>query len=107
MCIRDRKKYGIKVETFDVPAMRKLGMNALLGVGQGSAHDSRMVVMRWNGGKPKDAPLAVVGMMQALAKRKARVNVVGLIGIVENMPDGNAQRPNDIVRTMSGQTIEV
>jgi leucyl aminopeptidase len=50
---------------------------------------------------------AVFGLMHALAKRKARVNAVGLVGLVENMPDGNAQRPNDIVRTMSGQTIEI
>ena len=138
------KKLGVKVDVFDVPAMRKLGMNALLGVGQGSAHDSRMAVMRWNGAH-KDAagkagPLAfigkgvcfdsgglslktgagmmgmkgdmggaaaVVGLIHALAKRKARVNAVGLIGLVENMPDGKAQRPNDIVKTMSGQTIEI
>ncbi|HEY4263866.1 MAG TPA: leucyl aminopeptidase [Micropepsaceae bacterium] len=139
------KKLGVKVEVLDVAAMKKLGMNALLGVGQGSAHDSRMVVMQWNGahksGAGKDkAPLAfigkgvcfdsgglslktaggmmgmkgdmggaaaVVGLMHALAKRKAHVNAVGLIGLVENMPDGKAQRPNDIVKTMSGQTIEI
>jgi leucyl aminopeptidase len=138
------KKLGVKVEVFDVPAMKKLGMNALLGVGQGSTHDSRMVVMEWNGAKKGkkegDGPLAfigkglcfdsgglslktgagmmgmkgdmagaaaVVGVMHALAKRKARVHAVGLIGLVENMPDGNAQRPNDIVKTMSGQTIEI
>jgi leucyl aminopeptidase len=139
------KKLGVKVEVLGVPAMKKLGMNALLGVGQGSAHDSRMVVMQWNGARKtaaaKDkAPLAfigkgvcfdsgglslkpansmmgmkgdmggaaaVVGLMHALAKRKAPVNAVGLIGLVENMPDGKAQRPNDIVKTMSGQTIEI
>src|SRR5207342_2838036 len=50
---------------------------------------------------------AVVGAMRALAGRKARANVVGVVGLVENMPDGNAQRPGDIVSTMSGQTIEV
>ncbi|MCR4269197.1 leucyl aminopeptidase [Nitratireductor sp. ZSWI3] len=50
---------------------------------------------------------AVVGVMHALAARKAKVNAVGLIGLVENMPDGNAQRPGDIVTSMSGQTIEV
>ena len=50
---------------------------------------------------------AVVGLMHALAKRKAAVDVVGVIGLVENMPDGNAMRPNDIVKTMSGQTVEV
>ena len=49
----------------------------------------------------------VVGLMHALAARKARVNAVGLIGCVENMPDGNAQRPGDIVTSASGQTIEV
>ncbi len=115
-------------------------MGALLGVGQGSAHDSKLVVMRWNGGKRGADPVAfigkgvcfdtggisikpaagmedmkgdmagaacVVGLMHALAARKAKVNAVGAIGLVENMPDGKAQRPGDIVKTMSGQTIEI
>ncbi|MDP2298819.1 MAG: leucyl aminopeptidase [Pseudolabrys sp.] len=134
------KSVGVKVEVLDVKAMTKLGMGALLGVGQGSRRDSRTVVMRWDGGKKGDAPVAfigkgvcfdtggisikpgagmedmkgdmagaacVVGLMQALAARKAKVNAVGVIGIVENMPDGNAQRPGDIVTSMSGQTIEI
>jgi leucyl aminopeptidase len=134
------KKLGVVVETFDVAAMKKLGMNALLGVGQGSAHDSRLVIMQWNGGKRGSEPVAfigkgvcfdsggisikpagsmedmkgdmagaacVVGLIQALAARKARINAVGAIGLVENMPDGKAQRPGDIVTTMSGQTIEI
>jgi leucyl aminopeptidase len=134
------KKAGVKVEVLDERAMAKLGMRALLGVGQGSEHDSRMVVMHWNGGKKGEAPVAfigkgvcfdtggisikpaggmedmkgdmggaacVVGLMQTLAARKAKVNAVGLIGIVENMPDGKAQRPGDIVTSMSGQTIEI
>ena len=134
------RKLGVQVEVFDVPKLKKLGMNALLGVGQGSAHDSRVVVMRWNGGRKADAPVAfigkgvcfdtggisikpsasmedmkgdmagaacVTGLMHALAARKARVNAVGLIGLVENMPDGRAQRPGDIVKSMSGQTIEI
>jgi leucyl aminopeptidase len=134
------KKQGVAVELLDVKAMRKLGMNALLGVGQGSVRDSRLVVMRWNGGKPGTPPVAfvgkgvcfdtggisikpagsmedmkgdmagaacVVGLMHALAARKARANVVGAIGLVENMPDGKAQRPGDIVTSMSGQTIEI
>jgi leucyl aminopeptidase len=50
---------------------------------------------------------AVTGLMHALAARKAKANVIGVIGLVENMPDGNAQRPGDIVASMSGQTIEV
>ena len=134
------KKVGVAVEVLDVKAMTKLGMGALLGVGQGSRRDSRVVVMRWNGGKKGDAPVAfigkgvcfdtggisikpaagmedmkgdmagaacVVGLMQALGARKAKVNAVGVIGCVENMPDGNAQRPGDIVTSMSGQTIEI
>jgi leucyl aminopeptidase len=133
-------KLGVNVEVLDVAAMRKLGMGALLGVGQGSAHESKVVVMRWNGGKRGTDPIAfigkgvcfdtggisikpaqgmedmkgdmagaacVVGLMHALAARKAKVNAVGAIGLVENMPDGKAQRPGDIVKTMSGQTIEI
>ena len=134
------KKVGVDVEILDEKALTKLKMNALLGVGQGSVRESRVVVMRWNGGKKGDKPLAfigkgvcfdtggisikpaagmedmkgdmagaacVVGLMHALAARKAKVNVVGAIGVVENMPDGNAQRPGDIVTSMSGQTIEI
>jgi leucyl aminopeptidase len=134
------KKHRVSVEILDVRAMQKLGMFALLGVGQGSSRDSRLVVMRWNGGKKGEAPVAfvgkgvcfdtggisikpaggmedmkgdmagaacVVGLMHALARRKAKVNAVGVIGVVENMPDGNAQRPGDIVKSMSGQTIEI
>ncbi|MFX4396868.1 leucyl aminopeptidase, partial [Acinetobacter baumannii] len=50
---------------------------------------------------------AVVGLMHALAARTAQVNAVGLIGVGENMPDGNAYRPGDILTSMSGQTIEI
>jgi leucyl aminopeptidase len=134
------RKLGVGVDILDVKAMRKLGMGALLGVGQGSRQDSRIVVMRWNGGKKGTPPIAfigkgvcfdtggisikpaagmedmkgdmagaacVVGLMHALAARKAQVNAIGAIGLVENMPDGNAQRPGDIVTSMSGQTIEI
>ncbi|WP_105402925.1 leucyl aminopeptidase [Neorhizobium sp. T7_12] len=50
---------------------------------------------------------AVIGLMHTLGARKAKVNAIGILGLVENMPDGNAQRPGDIVTTMSGQTIEI
>ncbi|MCF6370586.1 leucyl aminopeptidase [Rhizobium halophilum] len=50
---------------------------------------------------------AVIGLMHVLAARKAKVNAIGVLGLVENMPDGNAQRPGDIVTSMSGQTIEI
>ncbi|WP_145103180.1 leucyl aminopeptidase [Cereibacter sediminicola] len=131
---------GLEVEILEEEDMEKLGMRALLGVGQGSEHPSKLVVMQWKGGPEDQVPLALVGkgvvfdtggisikpaagmedmtmdmggaavvagVMRTLAMRKARANVVGLVGIVENMPDGNAQRPGDVVRSMKGDTIEV
>jgi leucyl aminopeptidase len=134
-------KFGVRVEVLGLKALQKLGMNALLAVGQGSEKPSHVVVMQWRGAGPKGgAPIAlvgkgvtfdtggislkpaagmedmkgdmggaacVVGLMQALAERKAKVNAVGIIGLVENMPSGRAQRPGDVVTAMSGQTIEV
>ncbi len=133
--------FGVKVEVLDEKQMAKLGMNALLGVGQGSARESQLVVMQWHGASDRKAqPIAfigkgvtfdtggisikpaagmeemkwdmggsgvVIGLMQALAARKAKVNAIGVVGLVENMPSGTAQRPGDIVKSMSGQTIEV
>jgi len=131
---------GVKVEVLGEARMRRLGMGALLGVGQGSRRESQLVVMRWNGGRRSDKPVAfvgkgvtfdtggislkpgagmeqmkwdmggagtVAGLMKAVAGRKAKANVIGIVGLVENMPDGNAQRPGDVVTSMSGQTIEV
>jgi leucyl aminopeptidase len=134
-------KLGVKVDVLGEAQMKKLGFGALLGVGQGSAHESQLVVMQWNGARgKKDAPVAfvgkgvcfdsgglslkpaasmmgmkgdmggaaaVTGAMHALAARKAKVNAVGVIGLVENMPSGTAQRPDDVVKSLSGQTIEV
>ena len=139
---RQLTRYGVRVEVLDERRMKRLGMGALLGVGQGSARPSRLVVMQWRGGgrgkgaepvafigkgvtfdtggisiKPSDGMWdmkwdmggagVVIGLMRALAGRKAKVNAVGVIGLVENMPSGTAQRPGDIVTSMSGQTIEV
>jgi len=132
---------GVKIEVLGVKEMTKLGMGALLGVGQGSLRESKLLVMHWNGGRDKNSkPLAVVGkgvcfdsggislkpgagmwdmkwdmagagavtgLMRALARRKSTAHVIGLCGLVENMPDAGAQRPGDIVTSMSGQTIEV
>jgi leucyl aminopeptidase len=62
-----------------------------------------MEAMKWDMGGAG----AVAGAMKAIALRKAKTNVVGICGLVENMPGGNAQRPGDVVTTMSGQTVEV
>lgn len=59
--------------------------------------------MKWDMG----GAAAVAGLMHVLAGRKAKVNAIGILGLVENMPDGNAQRPGDVVTSMSGQTIEI
>jgi leucyl aminopeptidase len=88
------------------------GDPALALVGKGVTFDTGgislkpgagMEDMKWDMGGAG----AVVGAMKALAGRKARANVVGVVGLVENMPDGNAQRPGDVVTSMSGQTIEI
>ncbi|MBL6785627.1 MAG: leucyl aminopeptidase [Rickettsiales bacterium] len=131
---------GLKVEVIGAKEMKKLGMNSLLAVGQGSAQESKLVIMQYYGAEDKESsPLAfvgkgvcfdtggislkpslnmddmkgdmggsaaVVGLMRTLAKREAKVNAIGIVGLVENMPGGNAQRPGDIVKSMSGQTIE-
>ena len=131
---------GAKLTVLDEDDMEKLGMGALLGVGQGSRRASRMLAIRWDGGKTGEKPTAFVGKgvtfdtggislkpppgmedmkwdmggagavaggMLSLVMRKAKANVVAVMGLVENMPDGNAQRPGDVVTTMSGQTVEV
>ena len=138
---RTLSELGVDVKVLGVKEMTKLGMGALLGVGQGSSRESQLVTMQWNGaGNAKEKSIAfvgkgvtfdtggisikpaagmedmkwdmagsaaVIGTMRALAARKAKVNAVGVVGLVENMPSGTAQRPGDIVTSMSGQTIEV
>jgi len=138
--IRKLRSLGLKVTVFDKIKMKKLGMNALLGVGQGSIRGSYLAAIEWKGSNKKQQPLAfvgkgvcfdtggislkpakfmedmtydmagsavVVGLMKTLALRKAKINAVGVVGLVENMPDGNAQRPGDIVKSYSGKTIEI
>jgi leucyl aminopeptidase len=134
------QELGLDVEILEEEDLTKLGMGALLGVGQGSESPSKVVVMQWHGGKKGEAPFALIGkgvvfdtggisikpaagmedmtmdmggagvvagVMRTLALRKAKANVVGLVGLVENMPDGRAQRPGDVVKSMKGDTIEV
>jgi len=138
--INSLKRYGLRINIYDKKKLAKLGMNALLGVGQGSIRGSYLVTMEWNGTKKNSTPLAfvgkgvcfdtggislkpakfmedmtydmagsatVVGLMKNLAIRKAKINAVGVVGLVENMPGGNAQRPGDIVKSYSGKTIEI
>ena len=138
--LKSLTKDGLKVTVYDEKKLKKLGMNTLLGVGQGSIRGSYLVTMEWKGLKNNSKPLAfvgkgvcfdtggislkpakfmedmtydmagsavVVGLMKTLALRKAKVNAVGVVGLVENMPGGNAQRPGDIVKSYSGKTVEI
>lgn len=134
-------RLGVKVTVLGEAQMQRLGMGALLGVGQGSERESQLLVLEWKGSRKKTAApvafvgkgvcfdsgglslkpgtgmmgmkgdmggaAAVIGAIKTLATRKAKVNAVGVIGLVENMPDGKAQRPDDVVKSLSGQTIEV
>jgi len=134
------KKNGLKINIYNEKKLKKLGLNALLGVGMGSARGSYLVTIEWNGAKKDSKPVAfvgkgvtfdtggyslkparfmedmtydmagsaaVVGLMKSLALRKAKINAVGVVGLVENMVSGDAQRPGDIVKSYSGKTIEV
>jgi leucyl aminopeptidase len=90
----------------------KRGADPIAFIGKGVCFDSGGISIKPAAGmedmKGDMAGAAcVVGLMHALAVRKAKVNAVGVIGLVENMPDGKAQRPGDIVTSMSGQTIEI
>lgn len=129
---------GVKIEVLDEPAMRRMNMGSIVGVGQGSRRPSRIMLVEYSGGS--GAPLAMVGKgitfdsggislkpgagmwemksdmsgaasvmgaVLSLAKSKARANVIAVAALAENMPGGNAQRPGDVVRTMSGKTIEI
>ncbi|WP_298747469.1 leucyl aminopeptidase [uncultured Brevundimonas sp.] len=138
--VKGLEKLGLEVEILGEKELEKLGFRTLLAVGQGSVRESQVAILKWNGGRKGDQPIAfvgkgvcfdtggisikpadgmeemkwdmggaaaVAGLMHALAGRKARVNAVGVLGLVENMPDGAAQRPGDVVMSLSGQSVEV
>jgi leucyl aminopeptidase len=120
--------------------MKKLKMNALLSVAAGSDTPPRLIVINYQGGKPKAKPVvlvgkavtfdsggislkpgrgmdemkfdmcggaSVLGVMTALQETQLPINVVGIIPATENMPNGRATKPGDVVTSMSGQTIEI
>ena len=131
---------GLNIKVYGEHELREMGAGALLAVGQGSARESKMVVMGWMNGNKEDPTMAfvgkgvcfdtggysikpskglkdmkydmggsavVVGTMMSLALRKAKVNAVGVIGLVENMVSSTAYKPGDVITSMSGQTIEI
>jgi leucyl aminopeptidase len=137
---KDLEEYGLEVEILGEEQMRRLGMNMLLSVGNGSSFESKVVLLRWKGLEKFENPIALVGKgvtfdsggislkpgksmydmkcdmagsavvvstMKLLAERKARLNSIGIIGLVENMPSSDATKPGDIVTSLSGQTVEI
>jgi leucyl aminopeptidase len=131
---------SIKVKVLNENDMHKLKMGALLGVSQGSAEESKFIIMEYYGAKKNAAPVVLVGkgitfdtggnslkpadsmvgmkydmcgaatvmgVFRAVAEMKLPVNLVGLIPTVENMPGGTAYKPEDILTSMAGITIEV
>ncbi|MCB9990350.1 MAG: leucyl aminopeptidase [Rhodospirillales bacterium] len=142
--IRDElKPLGVEIEIFDEKKLQKLGFEAHIAVGMGSARPPYAVVMRWKGDKKAagiKGPLAfvgkgvtfdtggvnlkpsggmedmkldmggaaaVVGLMKTLALRKSSADIIGIVGLAENMPSHMAYRPSDVIGSLSGKTIEV
>ena len=134
------KENDLECTVFDEDDIRKMGMNALLSVGQGSRTPPRLIHLVYRPEAPSSRRVALVGktvtfdsgglciktrdgiktmktdktggcnvlaIMRALGKLRPDVEVHGILGAVENMPDGNSYRPDDIIRTMSGKTIEI
>ena len=131
---------GVKIKVYGNEEMERLNMGAITGVGRGSEHDPRMMIIEYMGGDRGEAPVALVGKgitfdtggislkpnngqwlmksdlsgaaavagtLFAAASRDADVNVVGIMPLAENMPDGRAIRPGDVLTTYNGTTIEV
>ncbi|MBA4396769.1 MAG: leucyl aminopeptidase, partial [Syntrophus sp. (in: bacteria)] len=136
--IAERKRVRVKV--LDVAQMKKLGMNALLGVARGSDEPARFIILEYRGAMRGESPVvlvgkgltfdsggisikpsenmeemksdmaggaAVMGTIMAAADLELPLNVVGLVPATENLPGGRALKPGDILKSLSGQTIEV
>ena len=135
------KNYAkLSCKVFGEKEMKKMGMDCLLSVGNGSAQESKLISMSYQGGKKDDKPYAIVGKgitfdtggislkpgatmdemkfdmcgaasviatMQVVSELKLPINVVGVVASAENMPGSKATKPGDVVKTMSGLTVEI
>ena len=130
----------VKLRVLDAAQMKKIGMNALLGVARGSSEPAKFIILEYDGRRKSDPPIvlvgkgltfdsggisikpsekmeemktdmaggaAVLGAIAAVADLKLPVHVVGLIPATENLPGGKAYKPGDILKSLSGRTIEV
>ena len=131
------EKQGVKVEVFDEKKLKEIGADALLAVGQGSSNPPRMVVMQWQGSEDEPIVLVgkgicfdagginlktshlpemkwdkagagvVVGVIDVVSKMKSPINVVAIAMLAENMPDGAALKPGDVITTLGGKRVEI
>ena len=134
------KAHDLELEVLEEAQMRELGMGALLAVARGSRQPPKLIVLKYRGGKPKAAPVvlvgkgvtfdsggisikpsaamdemkfdmcgaaSVLGTVKAAALAQLPVNLIGVVPASENLPDGNAVKPGDIVKTMAGKTVEI
>jgi len=134
------KRKNVKLTVLDESEMKKIGMNAFLGVARGSEEPAKFIILDYRGGNKSERPVvlvgkgltfdsggisikpsekmdemksdmaggaAVMGAIMAAADLNLKVNAVGLIPATENLPGGRAYKPGDILKSLSGQTIEV
>jgi len=134
------ERHGLTCRVLERDELEKLGMNALVAVGKGSAEPPRLIVLEYHGGESKERPqvlvgkgitfdsggislkpgagmeemktdmagaAAVLGALEAAAGLRLPVNLVGIIPTAENMPDGRAYKPGDVITSLSGLTIEI
>ncbi len=135
---KNYKKLSCRV--FGEKEMKKMGMDCLLSVGNGSAEESKLISMNYQGGKKGDKPYAIVGKgitfdtggislkppatmdemkfdmcgaasvigtMQVVSELQLPINIIGVVACAENMPGSKATKPGDVVKTMSGKTVEI
>lgn len=134
------RSHGLSIEVLERKDMEKLGMGSLLSVAKGSAEPPKFIILKYNGGPARQAPVVLVGKgitfdtggisikpaadmdemkydmcgaatvlgtLKTVAELKLKLNVIGVIPTCENMPSGTASKPGDVVKSMSGQTIEI
>ncbi len=134
---RKLEAQGVRVQIFGTEDLKEIGAEALLAVGRGSKHPPRMAVLEWCGGEDEPTVLVgkgicydagginlktsslvemkwdkagagvVYAVLDVLSKLRAEVHVVGILMLAENMPDGGAMRPGDIISTLGGKKVEV
>ncbi|MGL5263457.1 MAG: leucyl aminopeptidase family protein [Candidatus Rhabdochlamydia sp.] len=131
------EKQGVFVEVLDEEQLKEIKADALLAIGKGSSNTPKMVIMEYRGSKDppialvgkgicydagginlknshlvemkwdKAAAGAVIGVMDVLSRLKAEIHVVGIVVLAENMPDGNALKPGDVISSLGGKSIEI